>query len=310
MLVCLSCLPLEGLAADPWPGETWPASSNLSFVGASAPHPWTSNLSGAYWNPVTRRLWVVNNSGSFSVIKEDGAGSFVAERHYAPGGDLEGITQADALTNAVYLLVENAEDIREYRVSDGALIRTWDLTPTVGALANSGTEGIAFVPDAWLAAGGFRDGSGNIYTNSVHGTNGLGGIMLVAVQGTGAANYGYVHAVDLKKDGTHTCVGRYKTSRNESCDLAFDASIGALYILHNIDGNLLEVTDLTSTTYGADRKFTTLREIQAPSGSNIEGFGLTPALAGTNTIGDGWCFFTDDNNSDGALRWFRQLPSP
>jgi hypothetical protein len=47
-----------------------------------------------------------------------------------------------------------------------------------------------------------------------------------------------------------------------------------------------------------------------PSGSNIEGFAITPALKSDNTLGDGWCFFTDDNASDGALRWFNQLSFP
>lgn len=306
--VVAACGTVAG-AVDPWPGETWGVSSNLTYLGPASPYPWTSNLSGAYWNPVTRRLWLANNSGGFTVLKEDVAGGFLNAGNYNPGGDLEGITQADPAADRVYLMVENAEDIRAYS-TNGVAKETWDLTPTIGALANSGTEGIAFIPNVWLAASGFRDLNGNLYPSSVHGTNGLGGIMLVAVQGTSAANYGYVYAVDLKKDGTHTLVGRYKTSRNESCDLAFDASIGRLYINHNIDGNILEVTDLTSAPYGADRKFTTLREFQVPSGSNIEGFGLTPALTSSNTVGNQWCFFTDDNNADGALRWFKQLPSP
>ena len=85
---------------------------------------------------------------------------------------------------------------------------------------------------------------------------------------------GYVYAVDLKNDGTWSAVGRYRTSRGESCELSFDASIGRLYILHNIDGNFLEVTDLTSFPIGADRQFTTLNEFKVPSTSNIE-----PALS-------------------------------
>ena len=291
-------------AVDSWPGETWAASTNLTSLGPASPYPWTSNLSGAYWNPVTRRLWLATNSGGFTVLKENGAGGFLNERNYNPGGDLEGITQADPAADRVYLMVERDEDIRAYSISSGTLMESWDLTPTTGALENDGTEGIAFIPNAWLAASGFRDKNGNLYPNSVHGANGLGGIMLVAVQPAG-----YVYAVDLKKDGTHTFVGKYKTSRNESCDLAFDASIGRLYILHNTNGNILEITDLTSTTSGADRKFTTLREFQVPSGSNIEGFAITPALKSDNTLGDGWCFFTDDNNASGALRWFKQLPS-
>jgi len=307
MVLVAAALAATVYGADPWPGETWSASTNLSQPG------WTNNMSGAYWNPVTRRLWVAcNNPGWFSVMKEDGSGGFVVDRTYSPGGDLEGITQADPAADRVYLMVERDNVIREYVVSSGALNQSWNLTSLVGDLQNDGTEGIAFIPNAWLAASGFRDGNGNLYPQSVYGAQGLGGIMLVAVQAPALATAGYVYAVDLKTDGTgtYTTVGRYKTNHNESCELAFDASIGRLYILHNIDGNILEVTDLTSAPYGTDRKFTTLREFQVPSGSNIEGFAVTPALTSTNTIGDKWCFFTDDDNVDGNLRWFKQLPSP
>ena len=308
-VIVASFMAASAWAADPWPGETWSASTDLTFL---SPTGWSTNLSGAYWNPVTRRLWVANNSGNFSSLKEDGLGSFAIEHTFSPGGDLEGITQADPSADRVYLMVERANVIREYVASTGVLNRTWDLTSLVGGMAdpNDGTEGIAFVPDVWLSASGFRDGSGNLYLQSVHGVNGLGGIMLVAVQDVSRATAGYVYAVDLINDGTWTTVGRYKTSRDESCDLAFDASVGRLYVLHNIDGNILEVADLTSAPFGADRKFTTLREFQVPSGSNIEGFAITPALKSDNTLGDRSCFYTDDNNAQGALRWFKQLPSP
>ncbi|MCC6487168.1 MAG: hypothetical protein IT364_06680, partial [Candidatus Hydrogenedentes bacterium] len=145
---------------------------------------------------------------------------------------------------------------------------------------------------------------GVAYPESVHGESGFGGVLFVAVQ-----TNGWVYAFDLKKDGTQTLVGRYLTSHTESCELAFDASTGRMYILHNTGGNWLEVTDLTSTLVGSDRKFTTLSEIQVPSESNIEGFALTPAASASGAPGDQWCFFTDDNAESGALRWFRELPS-
>jgi len=169
---------------------------------------------------------------------------------------------------------------------------------------NSGPEGLAYIPDSWLAQSGFTDGEGNLYSQSIHGANGFAGIMLIAVQ-----TNGWIYAVDLKNDGTYTYVGRYLSSRLESCELAFYNSIGRLYILHNTGGNWLEITDLTSENAGSDRRFTTLAEIQVPSSSNIEGFALAPALTPVKTVGDHWCFFTDDSNVSGALRWFRELPS-
>jgi hypothetical protein len=303
LLTALTAAPV--LAVDPWPAESWSAATDLTFLNASG---WSSNLSGAYWNPVTRRLWVVNNSGNFSVLSES-AGSFVLLNTFSPGGDLEGITQANPTADKVYTIVERTNAIREYTASTGVLSQTWSIGSLIGSLpdGNDGVEGITFIPDAWLAASGFRDGSGNLYPQSVHGANGLGGIMLVAVQDQTRATAGYVYAVDLNVNGTWTTVGSYKTNMTESCEISFDGSTGKLYIMHNLNGNVLEIADLKSTLVGAERKLNTLNEYQLPSTSNVEGMGLVPALKNDSTLGDGWMFLTDDDNADGALRWFKQV---
>ncbi|MEI6970898.1 MAG: Ig-like domain-containing protein [bacterium] len=312
-------------AIEPWPGEAWNTASNLTSLGPGGGW-WNSDLSGAYWNPATRRLWLANNSGVFTMLKENGAGGFTNARNYFVSGvstqrDLEGITQASN-TNLVYLLHERMNVIREYTVSSGATNQSWNLSSLVGLMPdpNDGTEGIAFIPDSWLAASGFRDGNGDLYPQSAYGANGLGGIMLVGVQHftNALTTTGYVYAVDLHTNGTWKTVGRYKTaSRGDSCDLSFDPSTGRLHILHNSvnsqpQTNTLEITDLTSTACGSDRQFTTLYEFKMPGtfSQNLEGFAVTPALTSSNTVGDKWCFITDDVGDDGALRWFRQLPYP
>ena len=288
-------------AATAWPGESWSASTDLTSLN---PTGWVKNLSGAYWNPATRRLWVCTNSpAKFWSLVENGSGGFLIERTYTGTGDLEGVTQISTVADRVFLIDEQARTIRSYRVSDGAAQTTWFLS-AITDWGNSGPEGIAFVPNAWLARNNFVDGSGAPYPQSVYGANGFGGLVFVAVQTSG-----WVYAFDLKTDGTYTFVGRYLTSRNESCELTFDDSIGRMYVLHNIDGNLLQVTDLTSTVSGSDRRFSAIAEFQVPSGSNIEGFAVTPALTAAKTVGENWCFFTDDDNAAGALRWFKQLHS-
>ncbi len=293
-------LSMPDAAALDWPAESWSAAADLTPLN---PAGWASNLSGAYWNPQTRRLWVcLNGPAKFWSLREDGSGGFEVEREYAATGDLEGITQMSTATDRVFVVDEQARTIRAYRVSDGSAAGSWFLD-TIPNWGNSGPEGLAFVPDQWLAQNNFVDGAGLPYPQSVHGGEGFGGIVFVAVQTSG-----WVYAVDLKTDGTCTTVGRYLTSRTESCDLAFDDSVGRMYILHNIDGNLLEVTGLASTSSGADRRFNTFVEVQVPSASNIEGFAITPAVA-AGVVGDNWCFFTDDSNANGALRWFTQLQS-
>ena len=286
-------------SAAPWPGESWGAATDLTALN---PVGWSTNLSGAYWNPATRRLWVcINNPARFWSLRENGPG-FAIEREYTGAGDLEAITQIATLPDRVFVLDEQARTIRSYRISDGAALTSWFLS-TITDWGNNGPEGLAFVPNAWLAANAFVDGSGAPYPQSVHGANGFGGLMFVAVQTSG-----WVYAFDLRNDGTHTFVGRYLTSRAESCELTFDDSVGRLYVLHNIDGNWVQITDLSSTLPGSARQLTTDAEVQVPSGSNIEGFALTPAVI-AGAVGDRWCFFTDDSNAQGALRWFKQLHS-
>jgi hypothetical protein len=287
----------------PWPGEKWENAVDLTSLDPSL---WKQNLSGIYWNSRTGRLWLANNSGTFTVLKFN-AGIFEKEREYPVGGDLEAITQTDIEGDSVFLLAEREAEIREYGIKDGQLRQTWSLKTGLGDLKNNGPEGLAFIPDEWLAKGGFQDSAGQVYNRSAPGAAGLGGIMLVAVQAVGRAQAGDVYAFDLKKDGTWTAVGRYQTARRESCELAFDSQTGLLYILHNIDGNTLEVTDLKSSPQGAARRFTTLREIRVPSRSNIEGFSLGSARRVGASASEYWCFFADDANERGALRWFSKF---
>jgi hypothetical protein len=287
-------------AASPWPGESWSAATDLTSL---APAAWASNLSGAFWDPAARRLWVcTNNPARFWSLKENGAGGFAIEREYTGTGDLEAITCIANLPDRVFLLDEQARTIRSYRVSDGAALTTWFLA-SIPDWGNSGPEGLALVPDEWLAKDRFVDATGALRPGSVLGTDGFGGLMFVAVQ-----TAGWVYAFDLRNDGTFTTVGRYATSRTESCELTFDPSTGRLFVLHNTGSNYLEVTDLTSSAVsGSDRRFTSLAEFAVPSTSNIEGLALTPAWNANDAPGDGWCFFTDDDAQSGALRWFHQL---
>ncbi|MBK7703754.1 MAG: SdiA-regulated domain-containing protein [bacterium] len=244
-------------AATPWPGETWSAAVDLTALAADD---WSENLSGACWDPAARRLWVCTNGpAKFWSLREDGAGGFAVEREYDGTGDLEAIACLGAAADRIFLMDEQARTLRSYRVADGAALTSW-LLSAIPDWGNSGPEGLAFVPDVWLARSGFVDGAGVPYPQSVHGASGFGGLVFVAVQTSG-----WVYAFDLRTDGAATFVGRYLTSRTESCELTFDGGSGRLYVLHNTDGNLIEITDLTSTPSGSARRFVAAAEIQVPA---------------------------------------------
>ena len=214
VLLAACALSTRAPAADPWPGEPAAEAVNLTAVDPGLN---TNNWSGAFWNPETRTLWLACNFGYFWALVEDGAGSFQVATNAAgvpakwtPGGDLEGICQAEYGKPLVFLMDENGW-IREYDVSEfGAAneTRTWDIRAECPEVDGLGPEGIAFLPDAWLAREGFTDTNGVPAASS----NGMGGLMAVGHQSNG-----FVHVFDLgSAGGAYTYVGRYKTSRAET----------------------------------------------------------------------------------------------
>lgn len=304
-----------GAAEIPWPAESLTEATNLTHVEGAGANDFHVNLSGAFWNPDTRRLWTCRNGGTggskFWALREDGSGSF--EIDYKSGlrgewtnfGDLEAITQANYGEEVVYLLIEGEERIKEFDVSTygtAVLRNNWNTTPHLPLNGGSGAEGLAFVPDSFLVAQGFVDGSGNPYVSQ----NGMGGLMFVAHQ-----NGGRVYAFDLNRtNGTFTFVGAYRTNYGESCELTFDRSDGRFYILHGANWNRLEVTTLGSTLVSGERRlnelFTYSRPTGSPSDWNLEGFAVLPnqdCVGGTRSA-----FLTIDDGGATSLLWYKDFP--
>lgn len=303
LLLILLLSPLVTRSA-PWPGEPWQQAQVLTHLDDD----FGKNLSGAHWNPQTRTLWVcVNAPGKFLALVEDGAGSFKVDTRngqrgeFAPGGDLEGLTQADLAEQAVYVMAEGEDIIRKYDTSVyGAvrLLQAWSIKPFVPTSGGAGSEGIAFVPDTALIAAGFVNKAGTPYKSTL----GMGGLMFVAHQ-----NGGGIYAFDLSPTSqTSAFVGAYKTSRTESSGLEFDRSTGKLYVWHNLGSNYLEVVSLASDALpDGSRKLRQIVEYDGPKAGNLEGVALTPATAREHGA-----FLADDDNQDGAalMRFQRFAP--
>ena len=299
VIIGLFLVPATGLSAMPWPAETNTAAERLTSVDSEVNN---KNMSGAFWNPETDTLWLTNNNGRFYALIDDGAGSFQvatdkngAQAKWYPGGDLEGICQADFTQAIVYLLDEKGW-IREYDVSEYGVAlenRNWDIRRQCPEVSNAGPEGLTFVPDKWLARHGFRASNGALYTS----TNGMGGLMFVGHQ-----SGGYVHVFDLNRmNNRYIYVGLYKTGRAETAGLEFDRSKGILYIWHNIGANYLEMTELNSYVDGDERRLRQIVEYSGPRKGNLEGFALSPVAKENN-----WCFIADDNNKNGeAITWYK-----
>ncbi len=302
LALLLSMVPIIAKGALPWPAEPWQQAQVLTSLDDD----FGKNLSGAHWNSESRTLWVcVNAPGKFLALVEDGAGSFKVDTRngqrgeFSPGGDLEGVTQVDLKEQAVFVLAEGEDVVRKYDTSvygTVKLLQAWNIHAFVPTSGGAGSEGISFVPDAWLTVKGFVDKAGAPYTSR----NGMGGLMFVAHQ-----NGGGVYVFDLSPTTpTVTFVGSYKTARSESSGLEFDRSTGRLYVWHNLGSNYFEVVDLASVALAdGSRQLRTLQEFDGPKGGNLEGIALTPVTANEHGF-----FITDDDNQDGAaLMRFRNF---
>lgn len=299
----------------PWPAEPMISAQNLTSVEGPGVNDFHSDLSGAFWNPVRRRLWVCRNGPLASqskiwAIREDGMGGFVCDyRNSLRGewtgfGDIEDLTQANLNEDSIYVIVEGEERIKKYDVSVygvAVLLGTWDLSQYLPIVGDSGAEGIAFVPDENLISGGFVDSLGNPRLSQ----GGMGGLMFVAHQ-----NGGRIYVFDLMVGlSEFRYVGSYQTGFTESCALAFDRNSGMLHIFHGAGFNRLEVASLQSSVVGPERKLQEIMSFAPPSGitnSNIEGIAVVSDM---DCAGDHRSLFMAiDDGGPWSLVRFRNYP--
>ncbi len=322
------CVTTPGEELCDWPAEPTSEATNLTGLDAPEDNPEASelrrNLSGAVWNPVSRTLWVARNGGPAILwALHDDDGDLVlpegaertkwrseGDRNF---GDLEGLTfgRFDR-TDTLYLLNERDSAIAEWRFQGpgDAVERTvWDLTADMPAPTSYlGAEGIAFVPDQYLAAQGFRDALGEPATSRF----GTGGLFFVGHQ-----DEGLVYVFDLNR-GTeeYAFLGTFHTRADETAGLEFDASTGMLWVFHGGAALTLEATRVSWTEQTNDdgetrRVFDSVLVYDGPDvpegGSrNLEGFALT----GVEDCVDGRrsAFVTTDDGGDHSLIHYRDFP--
>jgi hypothetical protein len=291
--------------------ETWPSPINLTAViNANG----VTELSGLHWNPQLNRLYVVGDNGHLHVLElNKKTNDFSQIGEFSKLGGPEGITQVDYASNEFYTIDESHYEIRRFThnpdFTNLKLAHKWNLlaepSPMVDT-GNDGPEGIVFVPDRYLSAVGFISSeTDEKYTSK----KGMGGLIFIAHQKKGLI---WVFDLNPDKDDDFAFVGKYKTNRNESCDLAFDRSTGLLYILHNADENTIEVTDMSATQHSGKGKFIMKTEykIPNPKGSiNIEGLAIAPKFVNATNVSLWLCrdISKDEDSTDknDCLWWFK-----
>ncbi len=167
------------------------------------------------WHTRLDKLLVVGDEGTLVVMSADG--SSVTE--YTIGGDLEGVTIADADSDFVYVGVENPDAIKEFNLSTGLVTRTFTLTAYMVGPDNAGLEALTFVPDAASAEGGSfyagHQNEGTIYIFSLP----------IATSATSTT-------VTYVSDFTPT------SSRTDIAGLHYDADADRLYVLYDANNKI------------------------------------------------------------------------
>jgi len=301
---------LPSIGQDVWPAEPLSEAVNLTPIEGPGANDFHDDLSGAFWNSVTRTLWLVRNgpagNSKLWAAVEDGQGGFEideragARAEWTSFGDLEGVTQADLAEDVVYLMIEGEERIKAFDISEygtATLLNDWDTASFLPRRGGSGAEGITFVPDAFLMEAGFVDGQGNLYLS----TQGMNGLMFVGHQ-----NGGSIFVFDLNRSNdSFVFVGEYETGRGDTSGLEFDRSTGVLYAYHDAGIDVLSAFGLNSsgTQGGGTRVLNTIASFDGPANENNEGIAIVSVAECSQ--GSRSFFLTTDDGEEDSLRWYQ-----
>ncbi|MFJ3385566.1 MULTISPECIES: lamin tail domain-containing protein [unclassified Curtobacterium] len=296
--------------------EAWPGSPDETVLDDE--DTFSGDLSGLDWQSSTTAvgggvLWgVQNGDGLLYRMVSDGAGGWAPSNaagttlHYADGSgtpDAEGVTVTSDDPGAVYVSTERNNDVSStsrpavlrFATTDGSqktlnATDEWNLAADFPGLgANSGLEGVTWIPDSWLTAHGFTDQhTGATYTPSTYAGHGAG-LFFVGVEGT-ASTYAYA----LMDDGSFQRVATIASPFAVVADLQFDPTLDALWVV--CDDACAGRTALYTVQDGA---FTLDTVYEAPADANRalanEGF----AIADASVDGARATFYADDNDTDG-----------
>lgn len=304
-----------GGSGQPSP-TAWPGDAAVSVADAS--DVFGENLSGLSFES-TGVLWAVNNGPgklyrlvpNGATWRPDPAGGWASGKalHYANGAgdpDAEGVVSTP---DGLFVATErdngksgtSLPKILRFDASStsGSLNATaeWNLTSDLPAVeANSGLEGITWVPDAFLTAHGFRDEhTGAPYDPAVYPGHGSG-LVFAGLEANGTV---YAYALD-RNGGGYTRVATVAGGLPGVMDLEFEPATGHLWVA--CDDTCKGRT--ATLDIDAQGRFTATAIHERPAGMsdyNNEGFAVAPQAACVG--GRKPVVWSDDSNDGGhALR--------
>ncbi|MET7305232.1 lamin tail domain-containing protein [Embleya sp. NPDC005575] len=297
-------------------GAAWPGGASVTVADAS--NVFGTNLSGlSFQSPGV--LWAVRNGPSrlYRLVpngvtwRPDPTGGWASGKalHYADGAgdpDAEGVS---VTPDGMFVATERDNDndgvskpkILRFDVSGtaGSLNATaeWNLTADLPAVAaNSGLEGISWIPDTFLTAHGFRDEhTGAAYDPAAYPGHGSG-LVFAGLEANGTV---YAYALN-QSGGGYTRVATIASGFPAVMDLEFEPATGHLWAA--CDDSCHGRTAVLDID--AQGRFTVTTRYDRPTAMpdyNNEGFAIAPqttCVAGFKPV-----VWADDGNDGGhALR--------
>lgn len=298
--------------------RAWPGSPTVRTVDPA--ETFNQDASGLAFDPADPgTLWVAQNkAGTLNKLVRDGEGYVRAadwptgrnpRYHDGTGSpDTEGITFGP--DGAVYLAAERDNEVSG--VSKNTVLRyepgtsmdatdEWALNgllPTLGA--NLGLEGVTWIPDGVLVAGGLRDQSTTQAYDPAHYPAHGTGLYVVAVEGTGLLYVLALDQTDAVQESAHlvaTIDPQLRTNAGPPgvMDVVWDPETARLWAVcdDSCDGTTVNL-GLSEGTWSITAAY------DRPAGMpnlNNEGFALAPqstCVAGAKPV-----LWSDDGDTDG-----------
>jgi hypothetical protein len=207
----------------------------------------------------------------------------------------------DKKTRYPHILYYNPNDATTF---PSATIGQWDLSASLPMYsdANKGPEAVAWIPDSFLVANKFYDGTAKKTYDPADYPNHGNGLVCLGLEFNGHI---YCYAVDKTQNNIFTLIshwfgGNYYTVQTDTKTgtiqaLHFDESTGYLYAAcdNSCKGSIM-VHQINNST----GKFTVIEKLGGPSSMetyNNEGFTIAAECVGSSHL----VIWSDDSNTDG-----------
>lgn len=281
------------LTITPAHAATWPGSSTTRT--ADGTNAFGTNLSGLSFES-QNVVWAVKNGPSTLYrLVPSGTGWRIDQTRSLSFADGQGDPDAEGVVSTpdgLFVVSERDNDNGDESAptilkfgSGSSASAEWQLSGMPSVSANSGPEGIAWIPDSFLTQNAFVDErAGRRYNPADYPGHGTG-LFAVGLEANGVV---YVYAL---QDNKSTLVAQFASGLRQVMDLEFENN----RLWATCDNNCSGRATTLAISSGKFRVTTTYDRPSGLPNVNLEGFAIAPSCLSGKKI----ALWADDNNTSG-----------